>query len=269
MDLSMESTDRLVVQFSPWSWRGRGIFVLLIGLAGFLYIAVHYHISCIEKSAGVASGCSLETRLYGHRILMSPLGTLSSAEVKFYEYNVKSHMNDYILELLSDTGTTRLAGPSSGYNDKKRIADAINTYVQYSTDTSFTVPHDPILQKMMQRIFAGIALIGCMIVILSRRVQVTIDLALKEVRMKKTGFLYDNTVRYPLNEINKFTIQEKTLPLRNQVTLYRIEMMLINMDLIPLSNAYVKDNKSLQETVDTMNSFLNSKPREVAPLILR
>lgn len=260
MHLYAESPNRLILDMSQWGWRLRGLLLMIIGLIGFIFMDVHYRIDCSQKSPGVATDCQLQSRAYGFQVTRTSLGALKRAAVVYQGKDVNTLQNLYIIKLDTSSGLVNLTdGPSVGAEEKNRIANAINTYVNLGVDPRFSVPYSNTARILMQTIFGILFLIGLIILLGTNYVLVTLDTTSNDIIVIRRRWFSQKEKHFKMSEVVQFNVQEMNFSFRTNVKLCRIVVLLSNLHAMPLTRAYSTNCKAVHETVDKINIFLTQK----------
>lgn len=166
-------------------------------------------ISCSEKMNNIAKSCVLHHRIFNIYHSRTPLGQLYSAQVKMYFSNKNPLYNVILKTNQQDINLTEIR--SAMHSKSQLTADAINKYIQSSTEKTFEVPFFISALDYLLIMFGIIFfLLGFYTLFLTRNITIHFNKKISNnITVKNYNAFSKNVTEIPIAKGDKILLQEK------------------------------------------------------------
>ncbi|MEH2276174.1 MAG: hypothetical protein V7K40_15645 [Nostoc sp.] len=225
----------------------------ILAAAGFSVIAIFAQVTTFTCTRIEPTNCKLVTSgLLASKPKEFSLNMLQGAKVE--ESSNDSHGNStYRVVILTSNGEVPFTSYfDSDHSKKETIVSHITNFISNPKITSLTEKQD---DRLWMYLIGGIFVSGGVITLLTRVVTCVFDKTLDILTVKQQGLSGTKFLEHRLSEIKDVIVEEKSTT--NHSSNYRVTIVLVSGDRLPLTSYYSSDRTSKQETASCIKSFLN------------
>lgn len=204
-------------------------------------------ITCNRTEPTVGSCKLLESNLTTSQEKVIPLSILRGAKVKEDDSGESS---TYQIIILTSHGDIPLS-PYPNSDKAEAIASHINQFLITPKETSLTQHED---ERLHSFLFGGSFFIVSLVILTVPFVTCVFDKSLNTLIIKRRDILGTKVIEHGFREIKDVLVEEST---DSEGSTYRVIIVLVSGDRLPLTSHYSSGGESKQETVSCIKSFLN------------
>lgn len=253
MKIIENTPDRLVIRDVPYLQIFLGLMLAIVGLVITFFFARSVDIHCDRVGSGQVN-CRLTEKLLG----FEPVGGRNVKKVQKVDV-AESRDSDgnaiYRVIFVTDTGNVPLTSySSSGYNNKARLSQQINAFIQNAVQRSLDV-------KLAMEWWILIFLFlftgaGIIMILLAKTTGIELIRSQGMIRILKDGLFGSRQEEHSLHEVEGVDL-EWSRGSRGGAT-YRIAFHLVDGGELLLSRWFSSGRKDKQAAVEAMNKFLEA-----------
>lgn len=245
----LHKTEKLLtLRLRPvWVWILGGMFAA----CGFSLIAIFAQVTTFTCTRIEPTNCKLVTSgLLASKPKEFSLNMLQGAKVE--GDNRSGRNSTYRVIILTSNGKVPFTSYfDSDHSKKETIVSHITNFVSNPKITSLTEKQD---DRLWMYLIGGIFVTGGLIALLASVVTCVFDKTLDILTIKQQGLLGTKFIEHRLSEIEDVLVEKSNT---NDSSSYRVTIVLVSGDRLPLTSYYSSDRTSKQETASCIKSFLN------------
>ncbi|WP_133129517.1 cytochrome b-245 chaperone 1/Eros family protein [Legionella yabuuchiae] len=229
-----------------------GLFFILIGGAIALNVLQSYQIQCKCQANDDRLSCVLTTQKYFLKSSHTQLGHLKHASV-ISKRSSEGNIN-YNVKLQSQMQSIHLSTATTpSYARAQSVANAINAYLVGCPTKPLSISS---IQPAWTKLFVlSFPLIGVLLIVIPAKITVTFDKTKNQLTITRSNLFKNNQAIYPLDQINKVTLQESVG--RKGGVMYRVALEFKDNTVVPITTAYDSMFRSKSSMANKIRSFLN------------
>jgi hypothetical protein len=201
-----------------------------------------------KRTESTFGSCELiESGVLGSQARVIPLNILQGAKVKEQD---GGDISTYQVIIFTRNGEVPFASYSS-FDEGQAIVSHINQFLKIPQETSLTQQEDDRLNMFL---IGGLFFTCGLVPLTARIVTCVFNKTLNTLTVKRQGFLGTEVIEHGLREIKNVLVEELT---DSEGSNYRVSIVLVSGDRLPLTSYYSSGRKSQQRTVSCIKNFLN------------